>query len=834
MDEKLYDLCDWAEIEAIVYSEHDNPHSILGAHVTDDGILVNVFIPEAEKVTVLAKSKKYPMEVADEAGFFAALIPGKKVFAYKLEVVYKDGNKCTIADPYSFDPYIDGMDINEFGNGIGYGIYNKLGSHAVTIDGVDGTSFAVWAPNAMRVSVIGDFNNWDGRIHQMRRLGDSGIFEIFVPGAGNNAKYKYEIKLRGDLCVMKSDPYAFYSEVMPENASVVFDVEGYEWSDSKWMDTRKKNDITKSAVSIYQVDLLGFAGKKVDEATGEMSYFNYKEIAPKLAEYVKKMNYTHVELMPVMEHMWDESNAYDVSGYYAPTSRYGTPKDFMEFINYMHKQEIGVILDWVPAYCSRDNFALGNYDGTCLYEHQDPKKGVHPTKNTLMFNYARPQVTSFLIANAMYWVEKYHVDGLRINDVASMLYLDYDRKPGQWLPNIYGGNENLDGIEFLKHLNSIMKKRYPDVAMIAQENTLWTKVTGDIDKEDGLGFTFKWNAGYVSDLMDYMKYDPLFRKGQHNQLTLSMMYNYSERYMLALSHDWFTEGKGTLVARMPGEYEQKFANAKAVVAYNYMHPGKKLIFMGQDMVVYDEWKPADWMNFSVLEYDNHKQFNNMISTLNKLYKEHSALYSEDYISDGFEWINDNDSSRSIVSFIRRDSNTGENLLVVANFTPVAYENYIVGVPFKGKYKEIFNSDDEAFGGSGVVNKRVKVSKKEKSEGREDSITITVPPMGVCVFSCTKAVEDAVKETVKDAAKEEKAEAPKKVEATKQASAKTTTKAVSKTKAKADAVKKTEAKKTDETKKTVKTAAKEAIKSTVGKAVTKASSVTKKTTKKEVK
>ncbi len=790
MDEKLYDLCDWAEIEAIVYSEHDNPHSLLGAHLTDSGILVNAFIPEAEKVNIIVKTKKYPMELADDAGFFAALVPGKKVFDYKLEVEYRDGNKAVVVDPYSFEPVIDGMDINAFENGIGYEIYNKLGSHKMTVNGVEGTLFAVWAPNAMRVSVTGDFNGWDGRIHQMRRLSDSGIFEIFVPGVTKEVKYKYEIKLRGDLCVMKSDPYAFAMDVVPENSSISYDIEGYEWTDGEWIKERGSKDITKEAVSIYEVNLLSFMGKKVNEETGETSYYNYKEIAKKLADYVKKMGYTHVELMPVMEHALDSSSGYDVAAYYAPTSRYGNPKDFMYFIDYMHKQGIGVILDWVPSCFSKDSYGLGNFDGTCLYEHQDPKKGVHPFSGNLLFNYARPQVTSFLVANALFWVEKYHIDGIRVNDVASMLYLDKGRGFGQWIPNIYGGNEYLEGIEFIKHLNSIMRKKHPDVAMIAQENTLWSKVTGDIDKEEGLGFTFKWNEGYSTDLFDYMKFDPLFRKGHHSQITLSMMYNYSEKFMLALSHDLFTAGKGSLISRMPGEYDQKFANAKAVMAYNFVHPGKKLVFMGQDMAVYEDWKAEDWMNFSVLEYDNHKQFNEMVKALNKLYRQQPALYADDYVSEGFEWINDNDSSRSILTFIRRDAKTDENLLIVANFTPVVYNDYLVGVPCKGKYKEIFNSDDAQFGGSGVGNKRIKASKNVKCEGRENSITITVPPMSVCVYSCSKVEEvkaevdeKAVKEVITEAVVTPKEVKPvtKKTAAKKTTSSKKETKPVSKVK-----------------------------------------------------
>lgn len=754
MNEVLYDLCDWPMIEAIVYSEHDNPHSILGAHEVEEGLLVNAFVPDAANVFVVNGNEKFEMEKVDDAGFFALLLEGRKAFRYKLRAEFEDGTFWEKYDPYSFEPSIDGQDIERFSNGIGYDIYKKMGAHETVIDGVRGISFAVWAPNAMRVSLVGDFNFWDGRIHQMRRVAGSGIYEIFVPELTGNVKYKYEIKLRGDLCVMKADPYGYESEKMPDNASITWDLEKFGWTDSEWVDKRNASDITKQPVSVLQINLDGFMGKVVNEETGETAYANYRDCAVKLCDYAKKMNYTHVELMPIMEHPFDDSMGFATSGYYCPTSRFGTPDDFMYFVNYLHVNGIGVILDWVPCYFARDTFALGGFDGTCLYEHQDPKKGVHPIKKTLMFNYARGEVTSFLIANAMFWVEKYHVDGLRINDVAYMLYLDYNRNFGEWIPNIYGGNENIEGVEFLKHLNSIMNKKHPYIAMIAEENTSWPKVTGDVEKEDGLGFTFKWNNGYVTDLLKYLKCDPLFRKGRHDQILNSMYYNYSERFMIAFSYEALERNQTSIIAGMLGEYYNQFANARTALAYSFMHPGKKLIFMGQDFADYEGWKPGTPLDFGLLNYDTNKQYSNMVSALNEVYKTHPALYSKDFDTNGFEWINDNDTSRSILSFIRNGEKEEDMLVIVVNFTPVTYDDYPVAVPFRGRYKEIFNSESTEFGGSGTVNKRVKNSKKESYCGRDYMINVTVGPMSVCVFEYTPIANIAKK---KDDSKSKKVE-----------------------------------------------------------------------------
>ena len=789
MDEKLYDLCDWAEIEGIVYSEHDNPHSILGAHVTEDGILINAFFPGAKAVAVKVGSKKTPMELADEEGFFAVLLNAKKIPKYTLQVTYDNDGKDVInevTDPYSFEPVIDAMDISKFESGIHYDLYTKLGAHIMEVDKVKGTLFAVWAPTAMRVSVVGSFNNWDGRVHQMRRLGDSGIHELFIPGVEAGESYKFEIKIRGDLTVLKSDPYAFSSEVMPSNASVVSDINSFKWNDKKWMDRQVLINADDAPTSIYEVHLGTW--KRNEEG----KTYSYKEIAPLLADYVKEMGYTHIQLLPIMEYADYASLGYNVTGYYAPTSRYGTPEEFMYFVNYMHEQEIGVLMDWVPAFFSKDSFALMNFDGTCLYEHENPKQGIHPEFGTRLYNYGRPQVSNFLIANAMFWVEKYHIDGLRISSLGTMLFLDYKRKPGEWIPNMFGGNENLEGIEFIKHLNSIMKKNHPGVMMIANDEVKWDMITGAVD-DGGLGFSYKWNSDYNEDMKEYLECDPLFRKGRHNQLTFGMVYAYSEKYMLSLSRADVSGKNSSLISRMPGEYYQKFSNVKAALAYSATHPGKKLIFMGQDMGQYNDWNVDNTLDWNCLNFDNHIQINTLVRDLNSLYKSQPALYLKDYQSEGFEWINDMDSSRSIISFVRKTDNPKEQLLVVCNFTPVVYENYTLGVPCKARYREIFNSDATIYGGAGNINDKLKNAKKGEVDGREYSISITVPPLGVTVFNCSPiATKETVKET--DVKKEEKEEvvqqpeaktetkpedkvvAPKKTAGTKSVKKTTTTKA----------------------------------------------------------
>ena len=750
MEEKLYNLMDWAGIEAIVYSEEDNPHGILGPHITEEGVLIQTFLPGAVKVSVKVGKEEYPMVQEDEEGFYAVLIPGDVIPVYTMKAEFDSGDVIDgISDPYAFEPQISENETRKFNAGICYDIYEKLGAHPMKINGVDGVLFAVWAPNAMRVSVVCDAVLWDGRRLPMRRLWDSGIFELFVPGLTAGTVYKYEIKAKGGLTFLKADPYANAAELRPNNASVVADLTKFKWSDQSYLKNRKKQKKNMNApMFIYEMHL-GSWRKPEDE---EKLFYNYREIAPMLADYVKEMGYTHVELMPIMEHPFDGSWGYQVTGYYAPTSRYGSPKDFMYFMNYMHEQGIGVILDWVPAHFPRDTFGLCTFDGTCLYEHLDPRQGWHPDWGTLIYNYGRPEVRNFLIANALFWAEKYHVDGIRMDAVASMLYLDYGKKDGEWVANMYGGNENLEAIEFFKHLNSIFAKKYPDAMLIAEESTAWPRITGDVE-EDGLGFDYKWNMGWMNDFINYMSLDPLFRGGAHGSLTFSMIYAYSENFILTLSHDEVVHGKASMIGKMPGDREQKFANLRAAYGYMMCHPGKKLLFMGQDFAQFHEWSEERSLEWELLQYEDHRQMHEYMKALNLFYKEHPALYDLDYDPEGFTWINAISANENMLVFTRNTKKKEEMLLVVCNFSPLVYENHKIGVPYPGKYKEIFNSDRKEFGGSGAVNPRLKQSKKEECDDREDSITIKVPPMGIAIFSYTKSEPKA--RTNKEAKKDTK-------------------------------------------------------------------------------
>ena len=737
---------DWPEIEAVVYSEESEPKKILGPRVTPEGILIQCFLPEARQVkVVLTKGKEeYEMEQEDEAGYFAVLIPGDKIPKYKYEAVYDEGVREKFYDPYAFEKQISVEEEQQFCAGICYNIYEKLGAHPMTLHGVSGVYFAVWAPNAMRVSVVGDFNHWDGRLHQMNRLSVSGIYELFIPGVKAGALYKYEIKAKGSLVYLKSDPYGNESELRPKTASIVADLKKYQWNDGDWMKSRKQLHDEKKPLAVYEMHLGSW---KKPEEEGRL-FYNYREIAPLLADYVKEMGYTHVELMPVMEHPLDESWGYQVTGYYAPTSRYGSCEDFMYFMDYMHQQGIGVILDWVPAHFPKDTFGLSNFDGTCLYEHLDPRQGMHPHWGTLIYNYGRPQVKNFLISNALFWAEKYHVDGIRMDAVASMLYLDYGKNDGEWVANIYGGNENLEAIEFLKHLNSIFKKKHPDALLIAEESTAWPKITGKIE-DDGLGFDYKWNMGWMNDFIDYMKKDPIYRSGAHDELTFSMIYAYSEKFLLSLSHDEVVHGKGSLLNKMPGDKEKKMANLRAALGYMMVHPGKKLLFMGQEFAQEREWSEQRELDWNLLEEKDHKEMQDYMKALLKLYKEQPALFEEDYDPDGFEWINVMETEKNMLTFIRRGKKKDSTLVVVCNFSALPYEKYQMGVPYPGKYKEIFNSDAKIYGGTGVGNPRVKVSKKEEWDERKNSIVINVAPLSVQIFSYTK------KEMKKSAKKSEK-------------------------------------------------------------------------------
>lgn len=735
MTNKLYKLMDWAAIEAIVYSEEDNPHEILGIHTVTGGKLAQVFYPDAVAAVLHTKNKDFPMEQADEEGFYAVLIPrNTSTEGYSFTVTMEDGTQKDFYDPYGFEPVIDKKDAEKFNQGIHYEIYHLLGAHPYVIDGIHGVLFALWAPNAIRVSVVGDFNHWDGRVHQMRRLGESGIFELFIPMANVGDNYKFEIKAKGGLTFLKADPYAVYSQKRPENASIVYDLSSFSWSDDTWMEQRKKTDVHKTPMSILEVHLGSFA--KPDDGR---DFYNYRELAPKIVSYVKEMGYTHIELMPVMEHPFDASWGYQVIGYYSPTSRYGTPDDFRFFMNYLHENGIGVILDWVPAHFPRDTHGLSNFDGTCLYEHEDPRKGSHPHWGTLIFNYGRPEVKNYLIANVLYWAREFHADGIRMDAVASMLYLDYGKNDGEWVANMYGGKENLEAMEFLKHLNSIMKKMEPSVLMIAEESTAWPNVTGDV-KKDGLGFDYKWNMGWMNDFLDYMRCDPLFRAGRHGELTFSMIYAYSEKFVLVLSHDEVVHGKASLIGKMPGEIPEKFSNLRAAYGFMMMHPGKKLLFMGQDIGEFKEWSEERSVDWELLQYDDHKKLKGYVAELNKFYKEHPALYELDEKADGFEWINNISADENVIVFLRKTGREKDTLLVVCNFSGVDRTDYKIGVPYPGKYKEILNSDGKKFGGNGFVNSKIIASKADECDEREESIRIKSPAFSISVFSYTPFTE----------------------------------------------------------------------------------------------
>ncbi|MCI9314090.1 MAG: 1,4-alpha-glucan branching protein GlgB [Lachnospiraceae bacterium] len=731
MNKKLYKMMNWPEIEGIVYSESDDPHALLGAHVTGNCVLVQTFWPGAKSVRLqlVDDDKSYKMEMADEAGYFAVAVPGKKIPDYEYIVEEQDGTLRKVKDAYNFPPQITREDTDKFNAGIHYTIYEKLGAHPMKIDGTEGVLFAVWAPNALRVSVVGDFNGWDGRTHQMRRLWNSGVFELFLPGVETGSCYKFEIKAKGGLTYMKADPYAFGQQLRPESASVVRELGGFRWQDSKWMKNRGKLQAADEPVNVYELYLGSFA--KPEDGR---EYYNYRELAPKIIDYVKKMGYTHIELMPVMEHPFDASWGYQVIGYYAPTSRYGTAEDFMFFMNEMHKAEIGVILDWVPAHFPRDTYGLSGFDGTCLYEHQDPRQGSHPHWGTLIYNYGRPEVSNYLIANALYWVEQYHADGIRIDAVASMLYLDYGKNDGEWVANIYGGNENLEAVEFLKHLNSIMKKRNDGVLMIAEESTAWPKITGELE-DDGLGFDLKWNMGFMNDYLSYIKTDPYFRSGRHNDLTFSMIYAYSEKFMLVFSHDEVVHGKGTLLGKMPGEKDKQFANMRLTYAYHMTHPGKKLIFMGQDVGEYDEFCEARAVEWELLEKEENAGLNRLVADVNKLYTSRPALYAKDTSWEGFEWINCITPESCMLSYVRKDGRPENMLVVVANFADVK-QDFRVGVPCEGKYTEILNTDAKIYGGSGEIDNKTCNTTEMEWDGKPYAIDLVSAPLSVSIFSYT--------------------------------------------------------------------------------------------------
>ena len=718
----------WMEVDALVQGIHNNPHHILGMHECIDDLYINAYLPGAKVVNAIEVStkKKYTLVSERVPGFFSVVIKDKKPFEYKLNVRFDNGDEVTYFDPYVFEPVIDPIDISLFNEGKHYSIYEKMGAHPMTVDGVEGVLFAVWAPNADRVSVVGNFNNWDGRRHPMRKLDYSGIYELFIPGKLVGEIYKYEIKAKSGQVFMKSDPYAFSSEVRPANASRIVDI-SYKWKDTAWMEKRETKDTDAQPMAIYEMHLGSWK-----RPTDGREFFNYRDIASLLADYLLMMNYNYVELMPIMEHPYDPSWGYQVSGYYAPTSRYGSPADFMYFVDYLHSKGIGVILDWVPAHFPKDEHGLGRFDGTALYEHEDPKRGEHPHWGTYIYNYGRNEVRNFLVANALYWAEKYHIDGIRIDAVASMLYLDYGRGDGEWLPNIYGGNENLEAIDFIKELNSKMHELHKGVIMIAEESTAWPMMTHPVEA-GGLGFDYKWNMGWMNDFLNYMKLDPLYRKYHHNDLTFSMVYAYSEKFILVLSHDEVVHEKGSMIAKMPGGYEDKFSNLRVAYGYMMTHPGKKLLFMGQEIAQFTEFNENAEVDWSLFEFDAHVFMQGYVKELNELYKTEPALYELDSSPEGFTWINCNSANTSLLSYVRKGKKESDTLLIICNFTPMEHKAYKLATPSGGRWQEIFSSDNNRYGGEGRNNKTVKQAKKAECDGQEHYISVTVPPLSISVF-----------------------------------------------------------------------------------------------------
>ena len=619
-----------------------------------------------------------------------------------------------------------------FAQGTHYEIYEKMGAHEAEIDGQKGVYFAVWAPNAKYVNVIGSFNNWDIFKDNMDRISEGGIFALFIPGAKVGDMYKYVITTSDDRKLYKADPYGNYSQLRPDNASIVTDLSGFKWTDSVWQTEKQTKDILKQPMAIYECHIGSWMKHPVSDPEKETGFYNYREFADRFVEYCKDMKYTHVELMGIAEHPFDGSWGYQVTGYYAPTSRYGTPEDFMYLVNTLHKHHIGVILDWVPAHFPKDEFGLANFDGTCLYEHPDARRGEHPDWGTKIFNYGKHEVSNFLIANAMFWVNKFHIDGLRVDAVASMLYLDYGRENGQWLPNEFGNNKNLDAIEFFRHLNSMMKKKYPGTMMIAEESTAWPLVTGD-PKEGGLGFTFKWNMGWMHDFCSYMSLDPIFRKDNHYKLTFAMSYNESENYILPLSHDEVVHLKCSMLNKMPGFYKDKFANLRVGYTYMFTHCGKKLLFMGQDFGQDCEWSEERELEWHYLEDKEHSSMKYYTQKLLEIYNKYPCLSENDNNWKSFEWINADDKDRSIYSYVRKSENGRNNILVVLNMTPMERKDYQIGVDKKKKYKLLLNSDDVDFGGNGGTIPKEITAKAVKCDNKPYSLTFDLPAYGAALF-----------------------------------------------------------------------------------------------------
>ena len=733
-------LPDNATLQRLLESRLADPHSVLGMHYVEESscMVVRVFDPMAKTAFFLADGQRLEMTRVADPGLFVIGLPDRKShFAYKIEHCYEAATFIS-EDPYSFLPGIGEMDMYLFNEGEHRRIYEVLGAHHKNLNSVPGTLFAVWAPNADRVSVVGSFNCWDGRRHPMRLMGSSGIWELFIPLLPEGELYKYEIRAKSGLVFTKLDPYAQRTELRPHTAAKVPSEKPFQWSDSPWLDSRAKAKILESPMSVYEVHLGSWRHPSLRalNPSDENDFHTYRELAKSLGDYVKEMGYTHVELLPVCEHPLDQSWGYQVTGFYSPTARYGAPEDFAYFVDHLHSLGIGVILDWVPAHFPKDDFSLGRFDGTALYEHADPRQGEHRDWGTYIFNFGRTEVRNFLIGSALYWLDKFHIDGLRVDAVASMLYLDYSRQDNEWIPNKYGSNENLDAIAFIKRLNELAHELFPGVAMIAEESTAWPSVSRPV-YVGGLGFTFKWNMGWMHDTLEYYSLDPIYRSYNHGKLTFSLLYAFSENFVLPLSHDEVVHGKCSLLSKMPGDYQQKFANLRALYGYMTTHPGKKLLFMGGEIAQWIEWNSNSSLDWNLLEYPIHSGMQTLVKDLNLFYVNNQALYEDDFSPSGFQWIDGGDYQQSIISYIRWDKKRQDPVLVVVNLTPVVRENYVLGVPIPGRWVEVFNTDNSRYGGTSLLNEGVRETKPGRYHGQAQSITVRLPWLSTVFLKLAK-------------------------------------------------------------------------------------------------
>jgi len=710
------------DIDLLLAGEHRDPHGVLGAHPAEKGgTRITTFKPDARSVRLLIDGEEAAkLDRLDSSDVFQTVFDGA-VDDYELEVIY-EGESTVERDPYSFLPTLGDMDLHFAGEGSHRRLYRMMGAQIRRHEDVEGVGFAVWAPNARSVRLVGDFNAWDGRRHPMRALGASGIWELFVPGLSAGALYKFEILTAQGHLVVKTDPFAFYTEIPPGTASIV-NASQHRWGDEEWVSKRDSANPYKSPMSVYEVHLGSW------RRTGEGEPLSYAEMGPMLARYCTEMGFTHVQLMPVAEHPYGGSWGYQVSHYFAPTARYGTPDDFRRFVDTLHQAGVGVIVDWVPAHFPRDSWGLARFDGTALYEHDDPRKGEHPDWGTLVFNFGRNEVRNFLISSALYWIEEFHLDGLRVDAVASMIYLDYSREEGEWAPNEDGGRENLEAIAFLKQFNSTVYDEHPGIATVAEESTAWPGVSRPVHL-GGLGFGFKWNMGWMHDTLDFFARDPIHRSYHHNELTFSFVYAWGENYVLPLSHDEVVHGKRSLLGRMPGDAWQRLANLRSLFGYMWAHPGKQLLFMGGEIAQESEWNHEQSIDWHLLADSGHSGVQRLVADLNRIYTEVPALWQQDFSSDGFRWIDANDAENNVLSFLRRADGDEQQLACICNLTPMVRSGYRIGLPTEGTWRELLNSDAKVYGGSDVGNEGNVEAEAVPRHGFDYSAVVTLPPLGV--------------------------------------------------------------------------------------------------------